>query len=176
MAIKDSENLQTEFKEFMEGSSEGVGAPEALFIKLKKRLFPNPWVVFGKVSLIHAVFGLLSLAICNQFGLNPFHTNFSLSDWFMKIGGHGLCMSLCGISFMSSTYLVSNLFLTLEEFESVKHHKWVHTGVFSLVSLAAFYFFGATLVATVTLLWLAGAFIGGILSVEVSYRLRQAWV
>ncbi len=76
---------------------------------------------------------------------------------------------------MDSTYVFSNLFLTLEELEAVKWQKWLQSGVFSLVSLAAFYFFGAQLVATVTILWLLGALIGGVLSVEFSYRLRQNW-
>lgn len=175
MTMEDKKNWQTEFKEFLEIDTKSFSVPKELFTKLKTRLFPNPWLVFGKVALMHVIFGLLSLSVCNQFGLNPFGTDFSLSDWFMKIGGHPLCMSLCGVLFMGSTYVFSNFFLTLEELESVKRHKWLQTGIFSLVSLAAFYFFGAQLVASITILWLLGALIGGVLSVEFSYRLRQAW-
>lgn len=174
--MEDKKNWQTEFKEFLEIDTNRFSAPKEFFIKLKNRLFPNPWLVFGKVALVHVIFGVLSLSVCNQFGLNPFGTNFSLSNWFMKIGGHPFCMSLCGVLFMGSTYVFSNLFLTLEELESVKRHKWLQSGVFALVSLAAFYFFGAQLAATVTILWLLGALIGGVLSVEFSYRFRQALV
>lgn len=159
----------------MEIDTHSVDVPKTFFTRLKKRLFPNPWVVFGKVSLMHIVLGFLSLSICKQFGLNPFGTDFSLSNWFMKMGGHELCMTLCGVFFMGSTYVFSNLFLTLEELESIRRHEWLQTGIFSLISLAAFYFFGAQLVATVTILWLLGAFLGGILSVESSYYLRKAW-
>ncbi|QQR81264.1 MAG: hypothetical protein IPJ69_03760 [Deltaproteobacteria bacterium] len=175
MSIQDEKNWQTEFQEFLESQANCSEVPKTLFEKVKNRIFPNPWVVFGKVMLIHAIFGLLSLSVCNQFGLNPFGTDFSLSHWFMKMGGHELCMSLCGVTFMASTYAFSNVFLTLEELESVRRHEWLQTGIFSLISLAAFYFFGAQLVATVTFLWLLGAFIGGILSVESSYYLRRAW-
>ncbi|OGQ22977.1 MAG: hypothetical protein A3I05_06050 [Deltaproteobacteria bacterium RIFCSPLOWO2_02_FULL_44_10] len=176
MIIENKKIWQREFKEFLEIDVSRFNPPKAFFTKLERRLFPHPWMVFSKVAFVHVIFGLLSLSVCNQFGLNPFDTNFSLSDWFMKIGGHGLCMSLCGILFMASTYLFSNLFLTLEELESIQRHKWLQTGVFGLVSLAAFYFFGAQLVGAFTLLWLLGALIGGVLSLELSYRLRQAWV
>jgi hypothetical protein len=176
MEIEDKKTWQSEFKEFLSIDPAGIEVSPSLFTKIKNRLFPNPWVVFGKVTLVHIFFGILSLSVCNQFGLNPFDTSFSLSSWFMKIGGHPFCMSLCGVVFMGSTYVFSNLFLTLEELESVKRQKWLQSGVFSLVSLAAFYFFGAQLVATVTILWLLGALMGGVLSVELSYRLRQSLV
>jgi hypothetical protein len=175
MVTKDNKNLQSEFEEFLNINPADIDVSPALFTKIKNRLFPNSWIVFGKVALVHVVFGLLSLSVCNQFGLNPFGTGFSFSDWFMKIGGHPFCMSLCGVLFMGSTFVFSNLFLTLEELEAVKRQKWLQTAVFAMVSLAAFYFFGAHVVATVTVLWVLGALIGGVLSVELSYRLRQAW-
>ena len=172
MAIQDKKIWQKEFIEFMKVDTNQAFLPDGFFTKLKKRLFPNAWIVFSKVALIHLIFGFLSLGVCNQFGLNPFQTNFSLSDWFMKIGGHGFCMGLCGVLFMASTYIFSNLFLALEELESVKRHKWLQTGIFSLTSLAAFYFFGAQLALTITILWLLGAFLGGVISVEASYYFR----
>ncbi len=175
MTNQDEKNWQTEFEEFLGSDADHLEIPKTLFEKVKNRLFPNPWIVFSKVALVHAILGFVSLSICNQFGLNPFRTSFSLSDWFMKMGSHHLCMSLCGIFFMASTYVLSNMFLTLEELESFKRHEWLQTGIFSLVSLAAFYFFGAELVTTVTILWLIGAFIGGVLSIESSYYLRRAW-
>lgn len=176
MAIGDKQNLQKEFKEFLEIVPGSFKFPDEFSKKLINRLFPNPWSVFGKVALVHVFFGLLSLGVCSQFDLNPFNTNFSLSNWFLQIGGDKFCMCLCGVFFMASTYCFSNLFLTLEELEAIKRQIGLQSGVLGLVSLAAFYFFGAQLVVTVTLLWLLGVLIGGVLSVELSYRLRQAWI
>lgn len=176
MMIENKKNWLTEFKEFLEIDAMRYNAPKTFFTKIKSRLFPNPWIVFGKITLVHAVFGLLSLSVCSQFGLNPFITIFSLSDWLLKVGGQAFCMHLCGIFFMVSTYTFSNLFLTFEQLQSVKRHKWLQTGVFGLASLAVFYFFGATLVVTFTILWLSGVLIGGVLSVELSYRLRRIWI
>lgn len=165
-----------EFTEFSNLKPDQAQAPISAYVNLKKRLFPNPWIVFGKVIAVHAVVGSLSLAVCNQFGLNPFQTQQSLTDWFMRIAGHNFCMLLCGTFFMMTTYLLANLFLSLEEIESIKRYEWLQSGIMGLISLAAFYFFGAELVGTFMLLWILGAFIGGIVSIESSYRLRRSFI
>lgn len=168
------ENLQAEFREFLERDTSGLTAPEALLTQIKGYLFPDPWAVFAKIALIHAVVGLLSLAVCHQFGLNPFEMDASLSHWFMNIGGQEVCMSLCGVFFIGTTYFFSNFFLTFEELESIKHHLWLQCGIISLVSLAAFYFFGVDLAALMAFFWLAGAIVGGVGSVKSSYYIRRA--
>ncbi len=173
MDPNEKEKWLMEFSEFSNIRSDESQVPPGLFKKLKKRLFPNPWMVFGKIAGIHAVVGYLSLAVCTQFGLNPFETNQSLTNWFMKIAGHNFCMLLCGLFFMATTYGLSNLFLNLEELEAIRRFEWLQTAIMGLVSLAAFYFFGAELVGTFVILWAIGALIGGILSIEGSYRLRR---
>lgn len=162
-----------EFQEFSEAKPDAVQVPTSLFSKIQKRLFPNPWKVFGKISLIHGVVGFLSLALCTQFGLNPFNTEYSLAHWFMETAGHSACMVFCGIFFVSMTYLLSNILLNLEELEAIRKFEWLQVGILSLASLAAFHFFGGEIVLTFGLLWLVGAFIGGLLSIEGSYFLRR---
>lgn len=162
-----------EFTEFSNITTDGSPVSASSYATLKKRLFPDPWVVFGKVLAIHAVVGSLSLVVCNQFGLNPFQTQQSLTDWFMRVAGHNFCMFLCGTFFMMTTYLLANLFLSLEEVEAIKRYEWLQTGIIGLVSLVSFYFFGAELVGTFMLLWIVGAFLGGFLSIEGSYRVRR---
>lgn len=165
----------TEFTEFSNISVDQMQVPQSTFARIKNRLFPNPWKVFGKVIGIHAVVGFMSLAVCNQFGLNPFQTQQSLTEWFMKIAGHNFCMLLCGLFFMATTYLLANLFLNLEELEAIKRNEWLQTGIIGLASLAAFYFFGAELVGTFVILWIVGVLLGGLLCIECSYRVRRAF-
>jgi hypothetical protein len=174
MSFNNKEEWLKEFTEFSNIETSQVQVPASAFESLKKRLFPSPWLVFGKVTALHAVIGFFSLAVCNQFGLNPFQTDQTLTNWFMKVAGHNLCMLLCGLFFMASTYLLANLFLSLEELESIKRYEWLQTGIIGLISLAAFYFFGAELVGTFVGLWIVGAIIGGYLSIEGSYRFRRA--
>jgi hypothetical protein len=177
MAFNDKEQWLKEFTEFSEIDVKNVEVPEGVFKNLRARLFPNPWAVFGKIAALHVVVGFFSLAVCNQFGLNPFQTAQGLTDWFMRVAGHNLCMLLCGTFFISATYLLANFLLTIEELEAVRRYEWLQTGIIGLVSLAAFYFFGAELAATFAILWLIGALLGGLLSIEGSYRLRRqlAW-
>lgn len=148
--------------------------PSGMLDSLKRRLFPSPKIVFSKVAVIHIVVGFLSLAICNQFGLNPFQTDRSLADWFMTVGGHQFCMVACGVLFMASTYLFANFVLSLEEFETIRRYEWLQASIAGLVSLAAFYFFGAELVFAFAALWLFGGILGAFVSIEASYRLRRA--
>ena len=141
MATLDNDN---EFSEF--AKAEPLPVPVKLFASIRSRLFPSPWKVFAKVAALHFVVGFLSLGICHQFGLNPFQTDYSLAEWFMQIGGHNFCMVACGLLFMSTTYILANLFLTLEELQALRQYEWLQTGVIGLVSLSAFYFFGAPVV------------------------------
>jgi hypothetical protein len=162
-----------EFSEFSSLQTDPSQVPTSAFQRIKARLFPNPWVVFGKILALHALVGFCSLSICNQFGLNPFQTSQTLTDWFMSVAGHHVCMIFCGTFFMASTYALANLFLSLEELESIKRFEWLQSAVIAVASLAAFYFFGAQLFASFAALWLLGALIGGLFSIEGSYRLRR---
>lgn len=64
-------------------------------------------------------------------------------------------------------------FLNLEELESIQKYEWLQIGILSMGSIAGFYFLGAELVGTFVLRWFVGALIGGLLSIEVSFRLRR---
>lgn len=173
MNPKEKEIWMKEFNDFNNSSVADVEVPAHLFAKIKSKIFPSPWKVFGKVSVIHGVVGFLSLGICNQFGLNPFNTSYSLSEWFMQIAGHHFCMIACGILFMATTYILANFFLSLEEFESIRNFESLQFSILSLASVAAFYFFGAELVGSFVVLWLIGAYIGGYLSILGSLFLRR---
>ena len=76
---------------------------------------------------------------------------------------------------MTTTYLLANVVMNLEELETVRKYQWLQSGVLGLISIAAFYFFGAELVATFVGLWILGAFIGSVVVVEGSYYFRRQW-
>lgn len=165
-----------DFQEFSDIKTNSVQVPPTLFKQIQGRIFPNPWKVFGKILGLQVVVGFLSLAFCTQFGLNPFSIERSLSDWFMKTGGHSVCMVFCGIFFIATPYLLSNFLLNLEELEAIRKVQWLQVGILSFASLGAFYFFGGEIILGFALLWGIGAFIGGLLSIESSYLLRRSFV
>lgn len=97
MTKLENKNVKSEYEAFL--NIEGVSVPSETSAKLVERLGkllnPTGVSVFLKVFGIHLVVGFLSLSICHQFGVNPFHTQRSLSDWFMDMWGHNVCMIGC---------------------------------------------------------------------------------
>lgn len=151
-----------DFQEFVKG--EGLPVPQkvtdSILAKVRKDLNPPAGIVFSKLLGIHVVVGTLSLAICNQFGLNPFKTNFSLSDYFMNFG-HSTCMFLCGVLFLSLSVALSRTLLRPEEFLVVRKNALLQIFALSMISLGLFSAFGAELVLSFVLLWLVGSILGG---------------
>lgn len=168
--MKEKEWLE-DFKDFV--NSDGIPVPEEfsnqILRQVHRDLNPSAWLVFGKLLGIHTLVGTLSLAICNQFGLNPFHTNFSLSDYFMKFG-HSTCMVLCGVLFIGLTIGLSYLVLRREELLVLSKNAPLQVFGLSILSLVAFIGFGAEIVLGIAGLWFLGAMIGGLVATKVFIR------
>jgi len=151
-----------DFNEFMD--CENIQPPEALTKKIlsntKKLINPSPWFVFVKLLGIHSIFGTLSLAICNQFGLNPFNTHLSLSEYFMTFG-HSVCMTLCGVIFVGSSLLAAWMILSRDEFYVIKKNYLIQVFSLSFLSLAVFIALGAHMSLSIAILWTIGAVLGG---------------
>lgn len=140
--------------------------------KMEKLLNPSSLLIFSKVLFINAAIGFLSLSICHQFGLNPFNTTFTLESIFMQIGGHSLCGFLCGFFFVSGGFLLSSLLLTIEEFRALNNKKFVHTFAVSITLLTFLIIVGAEVAVTMGLLWLVGAFLASLLSIQGLFKFR----
>lgn len=151
-----------DFNEFME--LDGVEPPneasEKILAKTKKLMNPSSWLVFSKLLGVHAIFGTLSLAVCNQFGLNPFNTSLSLSDYFMTFG-NSFCMTMCGVIFVSFSLIAAWFVLSKDEFAVLKKNYPIQVFSLSLISLATFVALGAQISLSIAILWVIGAFIGG---------------
>lgn len=170
MKLNEKEWLE-EFKEFVQ--AEGTLVPKDITDNILKRvcadLNPSPWMVFVKLLGIHLVVGTLSLAICSQFGLNPFHTSFSLSEYFMKFG-HSTCMVLCGVLFIGLTILLGQLVLRREELLVLSRNAPLQVFGLSVLSMAVFIGFGAEVVLGIGILWFVGAMIGGMAAAKALVR------
>lgn len=91
-----------------------VSVSELTLKRMEPLLDPSPTSVFAKLLGIHAVVGLFSLSFCHQFELNPFRTTYSLDNWLMAVGGHSVCMIVCGVLFLGLSVSASGYFLSLE--------------------------------------------------------------
>ena len=164
-----------DFQDFVQTESAPV-PPElsaALCARVRAELQPSSWLVFAKLLGIHSVVGTLSLGVCNQFGINPFRTGFSLSEYFMHFG-HSTCMFLCGVLFLSLSLYFSRLLLRPEEFGVVRRRAPLQIFGLSMVSLGLFAALGAQLALSIALLWLVGALLGGLAVVWVPGRAASA--
>ena len=163
-------------KDFNEFTRSEVEVPKELssriFSKIHGFLNPSPLAIFLKVLVFHIAVGTLSLSICHQFGLNPFGTEQSLADWFMRVGGHSFCMIGCGVLFTALSILGAGYFLNSEEVRAFRRTKVLQGLSLSLLSLGAFAFFGAQLVLTFAGLWLLGALLGGFFATELVWRMK----
>lgn len=171
--ITEKEWLE-DFKDFV--SSEGTPVPEeisqSIFKRIRKELNPSAWLVFLKLIGIHTFVGTLSLTICDQFGVSPFNTGFSLSTYFMKFG-HPVCMALCGVLFISLTVALGYFFLNRDEFRVLSKNAPLQVFSLSVLSLVAFIGFGAQIVIGIGVLWLVGALLGGIATVKGIFYFRR---
>lgn len=145
---------------------------KAILAKIQKLIKPSAWMVFLKLMDVHAVMGFLSLSICHQFGLNPFNTEKSLADWFMKVGGHHFCMLGCGILFIAVSIFAAGYFLTVEEVKALKRTEFLQNLSLGLISLGLFAAFGVEMILSIAGLWLLGALIGGFVATTAVYKIK----
>ncbi len=173
MTQNDNEWLN-DYKTFLSSNQDHVPIDlnTKLFVKMEKLINPPAWIVFLKIMAIHLVTGFLSLSVCHQFGLNPFNTEKSLSDWFMNVGGHHFCMLGCGILFVAVSIFAAGLFLTLEEVKSLKRTEFLQNLALGLISLGFFAAFGAELALGFGSLWLLGGLIGGFFATSLTWKIR----
>lgn len=166
-----------DYEEFL--NAENTAVPEnvnhKILAKLKKLVNPSAFTVFYKVLGIHTVVSFLSLSICHQFGLNPFNTETSLSDWMMQTGGHHACMVGCGILFVGLSLFLAGYFLSLEEVAALKRTQVLQTLSLGVISLSFLIGVGAQVALTIGILWFVGAMIGGLLAVETNYLIKVGY-
>ncbi|MGE3680191.1 MAG: hypothetical protein AB7G93_00605 [Bdellovibrionales bacterium] len=165
--ITEKEWLE-DFKDFVTAKEVAVpeDVSERILNYIHRDLNPSSWLVFLKLFGIHSVVGTLSLAVCDQFGMNPFNTSFSLSQYFMRFG-HSFCMFLCGFLFLGLTGIFCQVVLRREEFLVLKKNVFIQVFLLSVLSLIFFMVFGVDIVIWTFLLWLIGALLGGLSSIQI---------
>jgi hypothetical protein len=165
--MKDSskENQwRQEFGQFMDSPAiqPPLDVEQAILASVHRELHPAFLLIFTKLLVIHSLIGTLSLAFCDQFGVTPFSTGFSLSHYFMQWGGHAFCMLACGFLFIGLSVGLSQLILQKHEWRRLQSQSIHHTVLLSLLSLLALKLFGGQMPLFMGVLWLIGALIGGI--------------
>ena len=171
---KDQEWLK-DYQEFIQ--ADGAQVPKNIktqvIYKISKLMNPSAYMVFFKILGLHLAVGFLSLSVCHQFGMNPFNTESSLADWFMRVGGHQVCMFACGTLFVGMSLLIAGYFLSIEEIKALKRTEILQNLALGIISLGFFVAFGAEMAISIAGLWLLGGFVGGVLATQTVWILKQ---
>lgn len=175
MTSKQNQDWLSEFSEFVQADTTIVPQElsEKVWSQVQSLLNPNPAFVFVKILGIHFIAGFLSLAICTQFGINPFGLSWSLSDVFTSFGGHGFCMVACGGLFISLSLATAGFFLTIEEVRALRRTEFLQTLAIGVISLGLFAVAGAELALTLAGLWMLGILIGGFVATEAVWQIKR---
>lgn len=175
MKVQNNDWLK-DFEEFMSTDAAAVPAEatEKVVSQVHDLMNPNIITVFLKILVWHLAAGYMSLAICHQFDMNPFNTQYSLDNWFMSFTSHEVCMVLCGGLFVSVGLMFAGYFLSIEEVIALKKNVVLQTLSLGLLSLGLFLAFGANLVLSFSAFWLLGVIVGGVFSTLAIFRMRAA--
>lgn len=175
MSSENNKEWLKEYESFLNADKDvPPGVSAAVSKRMEPLLDPSPFRVFAKLLGIHSVVGFFSLSFCHQFELNPFRTSHSLDNWFMSIGGHSVCMIVCGVLFLGLTVVASSYFLSLEEARALRRTGFPQSFALGMLSLILFHTIGAELALTIGALWLFGALIGGFIATEAVWKVKYA--
>ncbi len=168
-----TKRLRDEFREFC--AMEGMAAPkivtENILEKIRTELNPPAASVFMKLTLIQFFVGLATLAVCPQFGLS-LTSSMGLMQYLMKYG-EAVCMLGCGALFTGASVLVASFALRPEEVKVLRRNRVLQLTSLATLSLGAFVCLGGEVVATLGLVWVLGAVVGGAGLLQLGWTVRR---
>jgi hypothetical protein len=94
-----------------------------------------------------------------------------LMHYFMALGPYG-CLVTCGAFFMGTSLVVAGLILRGEELRAIRRSRVLQLGALTLLSLGFFIMLDAQIVFGLALAWFFGAWVGSLLTLEITWRLR----
>ncbi len=171
-----NEKLSEEFKLFMLAGQVAQPKHLSFLIQEEVRRDLNPGIssVLMKVLTIHALVSLISLSLCSQFGFQVFPL-FDLMNLFMKFAGSTSCMLFCGAIYLGLSSLALGLFLRPQDVEMIRRHRFLQLTFLSGVSLGIFLCLGTSVLFIPAVVWLAGAVIGGVTTLELGWFVRSQY-
>ena len=79
----------------------------------------------------------------------------------------------CGVVFTGGSLLMVSAILRTEEIKVLRQHQILSLTSLATLSLSAFICLGADLIATMTLVWIIGAVIGGFSGLQIGWKIRS---
>ena len=142
---------------------------EKILSEIKARLQPKLSHLIGKVFLVHILTAVITLSVCPQFGFKLFKLPINLMNSFMAFG-MPFCNFMCGLFFTATSMLMVSLVLSRDDLRALKSHKTLAASALILSSIGLFGIMNPNLFLEFSILWLVGAILGAVLTLEVSSR------
>lgn len=174
--VHASKEWADEFNEFAAAGEQAPPADLSTFVldRIHRDLNPSVGWVFFKLALVHGIVGTMTLLFCPQFGISP-GPDIGLMGLFMRFGKYG-CMLGCGAMYLGCSVLTASLLLRAEEIRVLRRTEGFQLPLLGLLSMGGFICFGATVVFELTVVWLVGTVLGGLVTLEVGWWARRTVV
>lgn len=143
---------------------------EKILKKVEAELKPKLSLLLTKAFIIHLMTAALTLSICSQLGVKLFKFDLNLMHSFMFLG-MPVCNFLCGLFFTATSVIVASFVLTRDEIRALVYHKVALLAVLLLGSIGFFEIMNPNLFLEFSFLWLFGAVLGILGTLEISKRL-----
>jgi hypothetical protein len=168
-----NKNIDKDFQDFMDSNS--AHPPEHISTNIlnivKSDLDPSHTIVFSKLLGVQAFVGFLTLTFCPQFDLS-LTNNYELFHYLHNTFGANVCMAICGSIFIGTGAIFASYLLNLSELRKIKDSKLLYYFSISSIAIASFTLLGAEIYLTLTIFWLMGATLAGVLLFELNRLLR----
>lgn len=142
---------------------------EKIHNDINGRLHPKLSHLIAKLFTTHALTAVITLSVCPQFGFKIFKLPVNLMNSFMFLG-MPFCFFLCGLFFTATSIVVASVVLKRDEMRALKFHKTLSAAAIILGSIGFFGIMTPNLFLEFSLLWLLGAIIGVVGTLEVSSK------
>lgn len=173
--IDFDKKMERDFLDFT--NSKGLSPPESLSYKVlnfvQADLNPSHKVVFSKLLGIQAFIGFLTLIFCPQFDFS-LTNNYELFHYFHYAFGIYICSAICGALFVGSGAVFSAYLLRSSEVRKIKEFRFLYYFAVSILAMGGFFLLGAKIYLTLSLYWLIGATLGGIMFFELNTLIRKS--
>jgi hypothetical protein len=138
---------------------------------IHEKLHPKISHLIAKVFVIHFMTAAITLSVCPQFGFKLFKLPVNLMNTFM-VFGMPVCNFLCGLFFTATSIGVASLVLKRDEVRSLKFQKTLLSLALILSSIGFFWIMNPQMFLEFSVLWLIGALVGVMGTLEVFFGVR----
>jgi hypothetical protein len=166
--------MNNDFNDFIQNKKESPSnkMDENILNFIKGELVYDKKTIYIKLVLIQSFIGLVTLLFCPQFQLSLTNSH-ELFHYFHHTFGKNICMMICGSIFIGSGALFAGTILNLKELKIINESKLLSYGLISILALCIFSIINMQLYITLSLFWLLGASLAGVLMFSAGLSIKS---